>query len=311
MQIVGIIGGSGFIGSYITKVFLEEDYHVRVSTTEIKNSKKYDHLFRLDNSGNLEVRELDVCNQKQLDKFVKGCNVIVHAGTPFKLEVTDPQKELYIPTITGTRNLLRAIKNSDSLTRVIFLASIAAWNTSFPLTPPIYHANHIFSEADTPYFSENDHPYAQAKFLANKEVNKYIQKHRDLKFEIVSLSPVMVVGNSLSARIDSTSLGMQNLIKNKIAPNAFVEMLFKTNCMFAMVDVRDVAEAVFSVATSAGNHGKNYLIANESYSISDMSLMLNKAEPLNVPVILYDSTLAKTDLGIAFISAKESLQHCV
>lgn len=89
----------------------------------------------------------------------------------------------------------------------------------------------------------------------------------------------MVIGNSLSERGDSTSMGLQYLIKNKIAANPFVEMLFATDAMFSMIDVRDVAEAIYQVATNNGNHGKNYLIANESYKVSDISLMLNHNAP--------------------------------
>jgi len=33
MKKVGIIGGSGFIGSYVTKEFLNHGYEVKVSTT--------------------------------------------------------------------------------------------------------------------------------------------------------------------------------------------------------------------------------------------------------------------------------------
>ncbi|MEO8721253.1 MAG: NAD-dependent epimerase/dehydratase family protein, partial [Ginsengibacter sp.] len=163
----------------------------------------------------------------------------------------------------------------------------------------------------TPYLSEQDHPYAQAKFQADQEVRKFINEHPDLPFEITSLSPTFVIGNSLSNRKDSTSAGMQYLIKNKIAANPFVEMLFATNTRFSMVDVRDVAEAIFQAATSKGIHGKNYLIANESYTVSDISRMLNNEAPVNEAVILYDSAMAKKDLGIAFIAAKETLNHCM
>jgi nucleoside-diphosphate-sugar epimerase len=78
-----------------------------------------------------------------------------------------------------------------------------------------------------------------------------------------------------------------------------------------MIDVRDVAEAIYQAATTKGIHGKNYLIANESYTISDISLMLNNQAPLNNAVTEYDGSLAKKELGIAFIAAKETLNHCV
>ncbi|MGH2563085.1 MAG: NAD-dependent epimerase/dehydratase family protein, partial [Ginsengibacter sp.] len=184
-------------------------------------------------------------------------------------------------------------------------------NTSFPLNPATYPADHIFTEQDTPYFSEQDHPYVLAKFLADQEVSKFVNEHPDLPFEITSVSPTFVIGNSLSDRTDSTSAGMQYLIKNKIAANPFVEMLFATDAKFSMIDVRDVAEAVFQAATTKGIHGKNYLIANESYTVSDISLMLNNEKAVNEPAIIYDSSLAKKDLGIAFIAAKETLNHCV
>ena len=312
MQTVGIIGGSGFIGSYITKIFLEENYNVKVSSTDIGNKSKYEHLLSLNNADtNLEIFPLDVRDKEALENFVKDCDIVVHAGTPFLLDVNDPQAELFEPTVTGTRNFLDVISRSKGLKKVVFIASVAAWNTSFPLNAEIRPPNHIYSELDTPYMNEQDHPYAQAKFLAEQEVRKFIEKTAELPFEIISVSPVFVIGNSLSARPDSTSIGMQYLIKNKMAPNPFVEMLFATDTMFSMVDVRDVAEAIFQAATKKGLHGKNYLIANESYTISDISRMLNNEHPINEAVVVYDSSLAKNDLGIAFISAKETLSHCV
>ena len=311
MQTAGIIGGSGFIGSYITKIFLEENYKVKVSSTDINNKSKYEHLQTLANAGNLEVYGLDVRDTKMIEDFVKDCDILVHGGTPFILDIKDPHKELFDPTVQGTRNFLQAISKSKDIKKVVFIASVAAWNTSFPLNPATHSADHIFTEQDTPYISEQDHPYAQAKFLADQEVRKFISEHPDLPFEITSISPTWVVGNPLSNRNDSTSTGLQYLIKNKIAPNPFVEMLFATDAKFSMIDVRDVAEAVYQAAAMKGIHGKNYLVANESYSVSDISRMLNNEVPLAEAAIIYDSALAKKDLGIAFIAAKETLNHCV
>ncbi|MEO5500287.1 MAG: NAD-dependent epimerase/dehydratase family protein [Ginsengibacter sp.] len=311
MQTVGIIGGSGFIGSYITKIFLEENYKVRISSTDINNKGKYEHLETLNNAHNLEVCALDVCNVNLLEKFVTGCNILVHAGTPFKLDVKDPKKELFDPTVQGTRNFLDVISKSKELKKVVIIASIASYNTSFPINPSGYSADHIFTEQDSPFMSDQDAPYALAKFLAAQEVRKFTNEHSNLSFEMSSISPTFVVGNSLSNRSDSTSAGMQYLIKNKIPANPFVEMLFATDAMFSMIDVRDVAEAVFQSATTKGIHGKNYIIANESYTVSDISRMLNNEATFAKPAIVYDSSLAKKDLGLAFIAAKETLNHYV
>lgn len=307
MKTVGIIGGSGFIGSHTTKRFLEEDLKVKISTTDISNKSKYGHLLDLENAGNLEIVPLDLRKIETIKAFAEGCNIIVHSGTPFQLDVQDPQTELFEPTVKGTENFLEVIKNIAGLEKVIFVASVAAWNTSFPLSAADYESDHIFSEKDTPYHNENDHPYAQAKYFADQAVRKFTDENSDLPFEIITVSPVAVFGKALSDRQDSTSQGMLYLIKNKIAPNPFVERLFAMDAEFSMVDVRDVAEAIFQAAVKTGLHGKNYLIANESYKVSDISLMLNRQLPASDAAHTYNNALAKNDLGIDFISARDTL----
>ncbi len=311
MQTIGIIGGAGFIGSHVTKKFLEEGYQVKVSSTDLSNTGKYAHLQAFENAENLTVCACDVRDKAALKSFVEGCEVVVHGGTPFNLDVKDPQTELFDPTVAGTENFLDVVKGTEGLKKVVMVASVAGWNTSFPMAPAPYPANHVFTETDTPYFSAEDHPYAQAKFLADQVVRKFTEENPDLPVEITTVSPTFVIGNALSARSDSTSMGMQYLFKNKIAPNPFVEMLFATDVVFSMVDVRDVAEAIFQAATRSGLHGKNYLLASESYPISDISRMLNQQAPLAAGATVYDRTLAQKDLGMTFRPAQETLIQCV
>jgi dihydroflavonol-4-reductase len=310
MKTVGIIGGAGFIGSYVTKLFLENNCKVRVSTTDITNKSKYRHLFYFENASNLEIVPLNLTHPETVKTFVDDCTIIVHCGSPFKLDVQNPQNELFDPTVRGTEIFLNIIKSSIDIEKVVFVASVAAWNTSFPLPPATYANDHFFSERDTPYFSENDHPYGQAKFMADQVVRKFIADNEDIIFEIVSVSPVLVVGNQLSAREDSTSIGFQHLFKHKIIPNPFVEYLFTVDIPFALVDVRNVAEAIYKAATLKSLHGKNYLLSSETYKISDISLMLNKKPPSSSPTIYYDNSLAKNELGLSFLPAKETLHNC-
>ncbi len=131
----------------------------------------------------------------------------------------------------------------------------------------------------------------------------------DLNFEISSVSPVGVMGKSLSQREDSTSTGLQFLFKNKIAPDPFIQMFYDNDIEFALVDVADVAEGVYSAATTEGIHGKNYLLSSESYRVSDISLMLNNQEPKGKSRIVYNSSLAKNDLAITFNPAKVPLNQ--
>lgn len=309
MKTVGIIGGAGFIGSYVTKQFLENGYRVKVSATDISNKEKYAHLSALPHAENMELAPLDVQNLDQLKAFAEGCDILVHGGTPFQLEVEDPQRDLFDPTIKGTENFLQVVSETPSVKKVVFIASVAAMNTNFPLLPVGKAEGDSISEADTYYFSEESHPYAQAKFIANQAVDQFIADHPNIGFEITSVSPVGVMGMAMSAREDSTSMGVQFLFKNKIAPNPFIQMFYDQDVYWAIVDVADVAESVYKAATLKGLHGKNYLITSESYRVSDISLMLNKQPAAGKSAMVYQNNLAKTDLGINFRPAQETLAN--
>ena len=189
----------------------------------------------------------------------------------------------------------------------MFIASVAAYNTHFPLLPETKTDDKPITENDEPFMSEQSHPYAQAKFIANQTVNKFIADNPDLGFEIVSVSPVFVMGKSLSARQDSMSTGFQFLFKNKIAPNPFVQMFYDTDAYFAIVDVADVADAIYKATLTKGVHGKNYLLTSESYQVSDMTLMLNNSNPIGNSMTIYSNELVKKDLGVYFIPAQVTL----
>jgi dihydroflavonol-4-reductase len=300
MKTVGIIGGSGFIGSHTTKKFLQEGFKVRVSATDISKTEKYSHLKEFPNAENLEILPLKVENKNQLKEFIKGCHIVVHCGTPFQLDVKDPKTELFDPTIKGTENFIEVVNETPTIEKVVFVASVAAYNTNFPLPPGNKSPHDLVDENDTPFMSEESHPYAQAKFIANQTVEKFITEHPNIDFEITTVSPTGVMGKSLSNREDSTSSGLQFLFKNKIAPNPFIQMMYDNDIEFALVDVKDVADAIYSAATKKGLHGKNYLLTSESWKVSDISAMLNDKKPSQDARVIYKNDAAKKDLEIDF-----------
>ncbi|EPR74181.1 putative dehydrogenase [Winogradskyella psychrotolerans RS-3] len=309
MKKVGIIGGSGFIGSHITKQFLDNGFEVKVSTRDLSNIDKYRHLNRLKNAEHLSFSELNVTDKNRLENFVKDCDIVIHSGTPFQLDFTDAKAELFDPTIKGTENFLEVIHKTPSVKKVVLIASVAAWNTNFPLPAGGKLSSDNFNENDTPFTNEESHPYAQAKFMANQTVNKFIAKHPDSITEIVSVSPVMVMGKSLSNREDSTSTGIQYLFKNKIAPNPFIQMFYDDDIEMAIVNVKDVGRAVYKAATIPGLHGKNYLLSSETYPVSDVTLMLNNKTPKHAAKIIYQNQLAERDLGLPFQSVSKTLNQ--
>tara|TARA_R110000850_G_scaffold147130_1_gene269298 strand:- start:10508 stop:11467 length:960 start_codon:yes stop_codon:yes gene_type:complete len=309
MKKVGIIGGSGFIGSHITRQFLENGFEVKVSATDITREDKYRHLMELENAENLYISELNIENKAALRDFVNDCDIVVHSGTPFQLNFKDAQKELLDPTIKGTENFLQIINETPGIEKVVFIASVAAWNTDFPMPAGGKSFTDTFDENDKRFTSEHSHPYCHAKFIANQTVEQFIKSHPDLPFEITTVSPVSVMGKSLSSREDATSTGIQFLFKNKIAPDDFIQTLYDNDVPFALVDVADVAHATYNAATTKGLHGKDYLITSETYKVSDIHEMLNHREPREKAQVIYKNNLAENDLKMKFRPVKETLNN--
>lgn len=307
MKTVGIIGGSGYIGSHVTKKFLEEGFNVKVSTKDISKRKKYQHLEKLENAKNLGIYPLDVRDVATVRAFVDGCDIVIHGGTPFQLDVKDPVKELFEPTIKGTENFLKVVHESLSVSNVVIIASVDAFNSNFPMQAEGFPPEHLYTETDEPYLNEEGHPYARAKFYADQIVRKFVKGFPGSDAEIVSVYPVFVIGPALSNREDSTSMGMQYLFKNRIAPNPFVQMLFDNDVEFATVDVRDVAEGIFKAAITEGLRGKQYYMSNESWKVSDITRMLNGELVLEKPKFVYSGKKAEKDLAITFKPASISL----
>ena len=307
MKTAGIIGGSGFIGSHTTKKFLDEGFAVKVSSTDINNKSKYEHLLALHNAQNLEILPLDVREIDAIKSFVSGCDIVVHCGTPFILDIQDPQTQLFEPTVKGTENFLEVVKNTPGIEKVVFVASVAGYNTNFPMPAGGKSITDTFDENEPKFTSTESHPYGQAKFMANQTVEKFIKDNPDLPFEISSVSPVLVIGKSLSGREDSTSTGIQFLFKNKLAPDAFVQSLYDNDVPFALVDVIDVAEAIYKTAITKNLGGKNYLLSSETYKVSDICAMLNNEAPKESGTVIYKNKLATNDLGVQFRPARETL----
>ena len=308
MKKIGITGGAGFIGSYITKRFLDAGHKVKVAVTNISKSNKYEHLFELGHEDKLSIKDLNVQDLDSLRSFSKDCDIIIHCGTPFKLGVDDPKRDLFEPTIKGTENFLRIVTENNDLEKLVFVASVAALNTSFPYPVSSRDADHLYTEEDEPFLDETNIPYAQAKYYADQTVRKFIHDHPGIKTEIVSVSPVTVIGKALSKREDSTSVGLQQVIKSGTAPDVFMQTLFDDDVEFALVDVKDVAEAVYQAAIKKGNHAKNYLLTSESWRISDISRMLNHKKPNGKPRTVYSNKLAKRELGVDFKPVNEPLK---
>lgn len=307
---IAIIGGSGFLGSYVVHKFLETHHQVKASTRDQAQSERYQHLLELDADDALEISEVDVLDSAAVYELIKDSEIVVHCGTPFRFDITHEEAEelMYRPTQEGTMNIVRACQDSDSVKKLIIISSVAAINGYVPSFDPARGREHIFTIKDEPVTHPEHPPYNQAKYRTDQWVNHYIQEHPGLHFEIISLYPGLIIGKPMSDLRDSTSAGMLYLLKHHLAPNPMMEMVYQDDIDFAMVAVEDVAEAVFQAATRPNLHGKRYIISHETWCASDIHAMLNEQKTSGALRFQYNSQPAINELGINFTAARIALQ---
>ena len=124
-----VTGGTGYIASWIIKYLLEDGYPVKTSVRDKNNQRKVSHLNVLSEEfpGKLEMFEADLLDEDAFIEPVKGAELVIHTASPFKVQgVKDPRAELIDPALKGTKNVLKAVKESGTVKRVVLTSSVVA-----------------------------------------------------------------------------------------------------------------------------------------------------------------------------------------
>ena len=238
MKTAGIIGGSKFIGNYITLKFLAEGFRVKVQVSENEILKKEAVFGRICANWNLEISETELTDSQQINQFIEDCEVLIHCGHPFQLDIQPSNVPVFVPLIRNTNVLFKAIQNNQSLKKVIFISSAIAFN-------PGYNSNAgQISDGNKNHQLKNS-TIEKARFHAQKAVSKILESFPDDFFEIIYISPVEVRNELLSNSTGSTSSGLQFLFRNKIAPDAFFDKLLKRQVIDRLTNIDELPDKVF------------------------------------------------------------------
>lgn len=259
--LVLVTGASGFIAGHCIQALIADGYSVRGTVRSLSNQAKVKHLERV--APGVELVEADLSSDDGWDEAVAGATYVLHVASPFPKETPDDEDELVRPAVEGTLRLLRAAaKTNGSVKRVVLTSSVAAVVYGHP-----DRGAHVYTEADWSVPERCD-AYPKSKTLAERAAWEFIDAlPGDQKFELAVINPGFVAGPLLSD-VAGTSAEVIKRLLNR-------EMPACPKLGWAMVDVRDIANAQLLAMTKPEAAGNRYICAGEHIWMRDIAKILD------------------------------------
>lgn len=239
-----ITGGSGHLGANLTRALLEQGEAVRCLVHPDHDNRGLEGL-------DVELASGDVRDFDTVLPAVEGCSRVFHVAAKVSTLSGNPaeKRDMYDVNVLGTRNVLRAAKESG-VERVVFTGSMSAVgfdpeNTSAP------------TDETVPFYPFTRHmPYGYTKLLG---------EHECLKATCEGLDVVM-----------ATSTGI-------MGPNDFLpSRLGRALCDFANGQLRGYIDGGFEfvamedivaghlLAMEKGRPGQKYIFSTSFMTLDDM-----------------------------------------
>lgn len=242
-----ITGGSGFYGINIIRKILEHGHKV-VSYDLLP----FDYPEAETRQDAVKWIVGDIRNFEMLKKAMEGCDIVIHAAAALPLY---SEQDIFTTDIDGSRNVVKAAYELG-IKRVVHISSTAVYG--IPDHHPLLETDPLVGVG----------PYGHAKIEAEKMCTEY----RDKGMIISVLRPKSFVGPE--------RLGVFALFYDFADTGHNFPMLGNGNNYYQLLDVEDLCEASFTVATSVNSAVNDvFNIGAEKYKTmkEDYQVVLDRA----------------------------------
>lgn len=253
-MVVLVTGGTGFLGSHVVKELLSRGYSVRATTRSLADAD-----FLKEIPGELEIVEMDLLDSEQVAKAVEGCEDIIHCAAALPVGAKNAQRDIVDPSVIGTQNLVKAMKNVRC---VVHTSSVAAIRSTVYENGKVFSSDDWCTDADV-----KSNPYGYAKAGAERIIRDWAA---DNGARLVTINPSIIFGPVLDKRHLKGSMGY---LKHFVKGPPFV-----LNIHINFVDVRDVAIAHVN-ALDEGENGGRYLIHSGGMWMREIGQLLREKRP--------------------------------
>src|SRR5258706_2484024 len=259
-----VTGASGFLAIHTIIQLLEQGYKVRGTLRGLaRESEIRDTIAQyVQATDRLEFVTADLLQDSGWDKFVDGCESVLHIASPFPLLAPKDEDELIIPAVQGTQRVLHAAHNAK-IKRVVIVSSNAAISAGHT------GENRLFDENDWSNIENNIGAYSKSKTLAERAAWSFINGPENVnKLEMVSINPPLIFG-PVPNKDFPTSGEMIRIFMHGEVPGV-------ARLKIAIADVRDVASAIILGMTTPDAAGNRFACPTATVWYKDIVDILHK-----------------------------------
>jgi dihydroflavonol-4-reductase len=233
-----ITGATGFVGSHIARLAVEEGASIMCLARSTSNLS---HL-----PIEATVVEGDLRKSEGFASALQGCDALIHVAADYRLWVPDPA-DMYKANVDGTRELLRLAREAG-VPRVVYTSSVATMG--FKTDGTVVDEETPVSEADM-----IGH-YKRSKWLAEQEAIAAARAGQD----VMILNPTTPIGSHDTKPTPTGRILVDFLNRNF---PAYVDTGLN------LVDVREIAGAHL-VAVERGTPGERYILGGENLTLKQI-----------------------------------------
>jgi dihydroflavonol-4-reductase len=306
-----VTGGNGFIGSVVVRKLVERGYAVRCLVRPTSNTQRIDRL-------PVEQVVGDVRDAPSLVSGMAGCDGVIHlAGLSSWSDLNSPLMDEIV--VGGTHNVLDAARRAGGLRTVVISTSVAVNGTAAPV---------VQDETSQLALPPGGFVYSRAKARAEAVCRAAAAD---------GLPTVIVNPGEVFGPDDTDLITACNLVDFAKSSPVLV-----CHGGTSVVHVDDVADGIIA-ALERGRPGERYILAGDNLTIRQLAELtitllgqhkpilsapnrlirwlaaaataLRLPLPFNPAVLPYatrywfmDNTRARTELGVSFRSARETLE---
>lgn len=234
-----VTGATGFLGSHVARALLVRGSDLRLLVRATS---------RLENIADLNAERVigDLRDLDSLRRAMAGCEFVFHVAADYRLWARNRQ-ELYESNVEGTRNILKAARESG-VRRVVYTSSVATMG---------FGNNGAMTDENSPVSLANMiGDYKRSKFMAEQLVLEAGRSGQN----VVMVNPTTPVGERDIKPTPSGQI-IVDFLKGKFP--AYVDTGLN------LVDVIDCAEGHL-LAMDKANPGERYILGGENLTLKQI-----------------------------------------